>query len=110
VSDGKVTTSLPAFSLVVNPASGGTTGSASLSWAPPTRNTDGSTLTNLAGYRVSYGTSASSLTRVVTISNPGISSYVVEGLTAGTWYFSIKAYTSSGTESAASTVASKSIQ
>jgi hypothetical protein len=110
VSDGKVTTSLPSFSLVVNPASGGTTGSASLSWAPPTRNTDGSTLTNLAGYRVSYGTSASSLTRVVTISNPGISSYVVEGLTAGTWYFSIKAYTSSGTESAASTVASKSIQ
>jgi len=46
----------------------------------------------------------------VTIANPGISSYVVDGLTSGTWYFSIKAYTSGGTESAASPVASKAIQ
>jgi hypothetical protein len=110
VSDGKATASLASFSIVVNPASGGTTGSASLSWTPPTRNTDGSSLTNLAGYRISYGTSASALTKVLTVSNPGVSSYVVEGLAAGTWYFSIKAYTSSGTESAASAVASKSVQ
>ncbi len=110
VSDGKVTTSLPTFAIAVSAASSGTTGSAALSWAPPTRNTDGSTLTNLAGYRISYGTSASSLSKVVTVANAGISSYMVEGLTAGTWYFSIKAYTSSGTESAASPVASKIIR
>jgi hypothetical protein len=111
VSDGKTATSLPTFSIVVSPASGsGTTGAASLSWTPPTRNTDGSSLTNLAGYRISYGTSASSLSQTVTVSNPGISSYVIDNLAAGTWYFSIKAYTSAGTESAASSVASKTVQ
>jgi hypothetical protein len=110
VSDGKASASLPAFAIVVSPTSSTTTGSASLSWTPPTRNTDGSTLTNLAGYRISYGTSASALSQIVTISNPGISSYVIENLNAGTWYFAIKAYTSSANESAASTVASKSIQ
>jgi hypothetical protein len=112
VSDGKVTTKLAAFSIVVSTASssGTGTGAASLSWTPPTRNTDGSSLTNLAGYRISYGTSASSLSKTITVTNPGLSSYVVESLTAGTWYFSIKAYTSTGTESAASTVVSKSVQ
>jgi hypothetical protein len=109
VSDGKVLTLLPSFTVTVSSGSS-TTGSASLSWTPPTRNTDGSTLTNLAGYKISYGTSSSSLSKTVTIANAGISSYVVDGLTSGTWYFSIKAYTSVGTESAASPVASKAIQ
>jgi hypothetical protein len=110
VSDGKASASLAPFAIVVSAASSGGTGSASLSWTPPTRNTDGSSLTNLAGYRVTYGTSASALSKTITISNPGMSSYVVDNLTAGTWYFAIKAYTSSGSESAASSVASKSIQ
>jgi hypothetical protein len=109
VSDGKVLTLLPSFTITVSSGSS-TTGAASLSWTPPTRNTDGSTLTNLAGYKISYGTSSSSLSKTITIANAGISSYVVDGLTSGTWYFSIKAYTSVGTESAASPVASKSIQ
>ena len=30
-------------------------GTATVSWTPPTTNTDGSALTNLAGYRVAYG-------------------------------------------------------
>jgi hypothetical protein len=109
VSDGKTSTSLAAFTITVSSGST-TTGSASLSWTPPTRNTDGTTLTNLAGYKISYGTSSTSLSKTVTIANAGISSYVVDGLTSGTWYFSIKAYTSVGTESAASPVASKAIQ
>ena len=110
VSDGKASASLAPFAIVVTTAPTSGTGSATLSWTPPTRNTDGSTLTNLAGYRISYGTSASALSKVITVSNPGISSYVVSSLTAGTWYFAIKAYTSTGTESSASTVASKSVQ
>ena len=32
-------------------------GSATLSWTPPTQNMDGTPLTNLAGYRVYWGTS-----------------------------------------------------
>jgi len=113
VTDGKATTSLPAFSIAVSPASGGgggTTGAATLRWTPPTQNTNGSALTNLAGYRISYGTSASSLSRTITVSNPGLSSYVIDGLAAGTWYFSMKAYTSGGAESAASPTVSKTIR
>lgn len=110
VSDGKATASLPAFAIVVSAASSGGNGSATLSWTPPTRNTDGSTLTNLAGYRINYGTSASSLSKTITVANAGVANYVVENLSAGTWYFSIKAYTSTGTESGSSPVVSKSIR
>jgi putative Ig domain-containing protein len=107
VSDGSLTASLPAFSIVVSSTT--TTGSATLSWTPPTRNTDGSTLTDLAGYRILYGTSPSSLTKTLQVANPGISRYVVENLTAGTWYFSVRAYSTSGAESVSSNTASSSV-
>lgn len=108
VTDGKATASLATFSITAN-TSGTTTGSATLNWTPPTRNTDGSTLTNLAGYRISYGKSSGSLSSTVQISNPGIASYVVENLSSGTWYFAVKSYTSGGVESQISNVASKTI-
>lgn len=82
---------------------------ATLTWEPPTVNTDGSTITDLAGYRIYYGTSASALDQVIDISNIGITTYVVESLTPGTWYFAIKAYTTDGSESALSNVAMKTI-
>ena len=94
VSDGTSTVSLPAFAIVVSSTS--TTGSATLSWTPPTRNTNGTTLTNLAGYRILYGTSPTSLTRTVQVANAGLSRYVVENLASGRWYFSVRAYTTSG--------------
>jgi hypothetical protein len=109
VTDGQATASLSPFSIAVATATG-TVRTASLSWTPPTRNTDGTTLTNLAGYRIAYGTNSSSLSQTVTLSNPGLTSYVVDNLSTGTWYFSIRAYTSGGTESATSPVVSKIIQ
>ena len=108
VSDGSATASLQSFAIVVSSTT--TTGSATLSWTPPTRNTDGSTLTNLAGYRILYGTSASALTRTIQVANPGTSRYVVENLAAGTWYFSVRAYSSGGGESSTSNTASKTVQ
>ena len=81
-----------------------------MSWTPPSENTDGSTLSNLAGFRVQYGTSPTALTQTVQISNPGVVTYVVTGLNAGNWYFSVRAYTSGGAESANSSVVSKTIQ
>jgi hypothetical protein len=45
----------------------------------------------------------------VQIANPGISSYVIDGLTSGTWYFSLRAYTSSGSESSLSNPVSRTI-
>jgi hypothetical protein len=108
-SDGTNRRSLPAFSIAVN-ASGTASGSATLSWTPPTRNTNGSTLTNLAGYRIYYGTSPTSLTRTVQLSNAGLSRYVVSNLGPATWYFSIRSYTSSGAESTNSNTVSKVIR
>jgi hypothetical protein len=107
VSDGTTTVSLPTFAIVVSTTS--TTGSATLSWTPPTLNTNGTTLTNLAGYRILYGTSATSLTRTIQVANAGISRYVVENLASGRWYFSVRAYTTTGVESVPSATANTTV-
>jgi len=86
-----------------------TCGGAQLSWTPPTTNTDGSALTNLAGFRVVYGQSATALAQTVQVANPGVSAYCITGLSAATWYFAVKAYTSTGAESVNSNVVSKVI-
>lgn len=106
VSDGRSSASLPAFGIVVNQVS---FGSATVTWTPPTANTDGSTLTNLAGYRIVYGTSASDLTQSVQLANPSLSTYVIEGLEPATYYFAVRAYTTSGAESVNSNVASRTV-
>lgn len=108
VSDGKARTSLPAFALTVKSVV--VTGSAMISWTPPTTNTDGTALTNLAGYRIAYGTSPSALNTVANVPTAGVTSYTIDDLSSGTWYFAVTAYTSSGTSSAASSVVTKTIQ
>jgi len=85
-------------------------GTASLAWTPPTQNTDGSALTNLAGFRISYGTSPNALVQSVQIANTGVSSYNITGLAPGPWYFGVMAYTSGGTASDLSNVMSKVVQ
>lgn len=85
-------------------------GTATLSWTPPTRNTDGSALSNLAGYRIHYGQSAGELSQTIQIANTGARSYTVTGLTAGTWHFAVRAYNSAGGESDPSNIISKAVQ
>lgn len=80
-----------------------------LTWTPPTQNTDGTPLTNLAGYRVNYGASAQSLVQAVQIANPATVSYTISNLTPGTWYFGVKAYTTQGSESALSNIVSRAV-
>jgi hypothetical protein len=106
VSDGSATTSLAPFTITVQPP---TLGSATLSWVPPTLRIDGTPLTNLAGYHIYYGTTAGSYTSVISVANPGLTSYVITSLPPGTYYFAATAYDSSGMESAYSTPASKTI-
>ncbi len=103
VSNGSASASLPAFSIAVS------AGSANLSWTAPTQNTDGTPLTDLAGYVIYYGTSADALTQTIQVSNPGTNSYVIGNLGAGTYYFAIEAYTTAGTQSALSAIGSKTI-
>ncbi len=106
-SDSQDSVSLPAFSLaVVNPAP---QGSATLSWSPPTSNVDGTPLTNLAGYRVKYGKSASDLSVSLSIPGPNVTSAVIENLSAGTWYFAVSAYTTTNIESDLSNLAQKTL-
>jgi hypothetical protein len=107
VSDGKASAALAPFAITVADMS---IGAASLTWTPPTANTDGSALVNLAGYRIAYGASATQLTQIIQIANAGLSSYLVENLARGTYYFTVRAYTSSGAESADSNVVTKNVQ
>ena len=120
-SDGVSQASLPAFSITVNGtgSSGGsgsgsgttaTPGAATLNWLPPTENTNGTAITNLAGYTIVYGNSSIGY-QSVKVANPGLTSYVLENLAAGkTYYFSVYAYSSSGATSVGSKAVSKTIQ
>jgi Fibronectin type III domain len=83
--------------------------SATLSWDAPTTNTNGTALTDLAGYRIYYGSSAKELSQSVTINSVGMLTYVIDDLAPGTWYFAVMAVTSAGTESALSNVVEKTI-
>ena len=107
VSDGDLSASLPAFSLTVQAVA---LGSATLTWTPPTTNTDGSPLTNLAGYKVYWGPSAGNYPNSTTLNSPGLTSYVVTNLVPGTWFFVATALNSTGAESSFSSPASKTIQ
>jgi len=86
-----------------------TDGAATLDWTPPTENTDGSTLTNLAGYTVYYGTSPDNLNQSVKVTNAGLSAYTVTNLTSGTWYFAVTSVSAAGVESSRTGVVSTTI-
>ncbi len=107
VSDGKVSTALAAFAVTVRAAT--TTGSATLSWQPPTQNTDGSALANLAGYKVYWGNAQGTYPNSVTLSNPGLATYVVGNLVSGTYFFVVTSFNATGAESSRSNSASKTI-
>ena len=85
-------------------------GTALLTWKPPTQNTDNSPLTDLAAYRIVYGTSRTAMNQRIEVRNPALTAYLVNGLSAGTWYFAVKAVNAGGIESALSNVASKTVQ
>jgi hypothetical protein len=104
-SDGGSIASIGPFAINVEPAAG----SATLTWVAPTVNTDGTILNNLAGYHIFYGTNADALTEEIDVSGAASTSYVVNGLAPGTYYFAVSAYSSAGTESDDSNVASKTI-
>jgi hypothetical protein len=98
-SDGKGSSSLEPFTITVV-AAGNT--SLTLSWTPPTRNTDGSVLTDLAGYEVRWGPSGGAFNQSRQVNNPGLTSYVVENLEPGEYKFVVLAISSAGVKSAPS--------
>jgi hypothetical protein len=87
-------------------------GSATLSWTPPTQNTDGTSLTNLAGYRIYHGTVSGSIgaSTPIQVANPSTTTYILEDLPNGVrYYFGVAAYTTSGAQSSLSNIATKTI-
>ena len=106
VSDGSASASLPAFTITVNQVSNGT---ATLDWTPVTQDTNGAVLTDLAGYKLHYGTSPTAMNTIVVLSNPSLTTYLVTNLSPGTWYFGVTAYASDGNESALSNAGSKTV-
>jgi len=107
VSDGTASVSLTAFAIAVQQAA---TGNATVSWTPPTTNTDGSTLTDLTGFRIAYGNASAALDQSISVTNAGLTSYTVNNLGSGQWFFAVFAVNSAGIESDISNVASKTIQ
>lgn len=77
-------------------------------WIPPTKNTDGSTLTDLAGFTVYYGTSPTmSSNTVLDVPGAGVTSKVLSPLTPATYYIVMDAYNAAGVHSDKSAIFSK---
>jgi hypothetical protein len=95
VGDGTTTTALPPFGIDVL---SGTTRSVTLNWSAPRLNTDGSALTDLSGYRVYYGSASRRYSNSVRV-GASATSAVIDGLSAGTWYFAIKSINTDGVAS-----------
>ncbi len=81
-----------------------------LAWEAPRTNEDGSPLTDLAGYRIYYGSRPGHYTAAVAVDDPAALSHRLESLAPGTYYVVVKAVNSAGAQSIASPEASKTIQ
>ena len=86
---------------------GGSSDSATLTWDPPTTNADGTPITDLAGYKIYYGSSIGSLTAPIDAGN--VTTYTFTGLPTGTYCFAITAYDISKNESDYSNIVSKTM-
>jgi len=104
---GTKTATLPAFSIVVS--EGNSQGNVTLSWQAPTSNADGTTLVDLKGYKVHYGSAAKTYSDTIQVTNPGITTYVVDNLKAGKYYFAVTAYNAAGQESSLSSEVSTQV-
>ena len=99
VSDGNVVTKLPQFAIVVNLAAA-TARSVHVTWQAPLVNSDGSTLTDLKGYRIVYGTQPGVYTNSVPVNGTGLVDYTIDNLQTGKkYYFSMVAVNAAGAES-----------
>jgi len=81
-------------------AAGGQSGIATLTWDPNTE-------TDLAGYKVYYGTASGTYTQTVDVGK--VSTFTIAGLASAKWFFAVTAYNGGGLESGFSNEVSKTI-
>ncbi len=83
---------------------------ATLSWVAPTQNTDGSPLTDLAGFRAYWGTTAGVWPNQANVpGGAGVTTFVVTPLAPATWNFTVTALNAAGKESAMAMAVQKTI-
>jgi hypothetical protein len=99
VSDGAASASLAAFNITVKAAPPAATGNATLSWSRPSENTNGTPLTDLAGYVVRYGTSAAALSAQIQVGSPETTGLEINNLSPGKWFFEVAAINTARMES-----------
>ncbi|MCG7939772.1 MAG: putative Ig domain-containing protein [Candidatus Thiodiazotropha lotti] len=112
VSDGTDSANLASFSIRVNSVQvAASTGSMSLNWTAPTTRTDGSSLnlSDISGYQIYVGTTASNLQMHVDLSQGDLSSYTLDNMDLGDYYVAITAYDHNGNSSDLSNIVQKSV-
>lgn len=72
-------------------------------WVPPTQKTDGTALTDLAGYRIFWGATPTVQTTTRDVMNPGATCVTIT-LPRRTWYWHVVALNTTGASSAPSNV------
>lgn len=85
-------------------------GSARILWAAPTENEDDGPLTELNGYVIYYGTHAGQYSNMIVIDDPETTSYQIENLSPGTYYFAVTAINTDGLESTMSNMVVKKVR
>jgi hypothetical protein len=79
-----------------------------LSWTAPTKNTDGSALTNLSGYKLYWGNQSGSYGTPRTVDGADNTTQTI-ALSPGTYFFAVSAVDSGGNESALSNEVTKTV-
>jgi hypothetical protein len=110
VSSGAQKASLAAFNIAVQAQPPATPGAAALSWTRPEHNTNGTPLTNLAGYIVRYGTNAASLGAQIQVTSPNTTDLEINNLSAGQWYFEVASINTANVESTFSSPVSEAVK
>jgi Putative Ig domain len=72
---------------------------ATITWATPAVAANAAAGLQLAGYHIYFGTSPTSLTHETQVADPTLTSYVINNLASGMWYFAVAAYDADEVES-----------
>ena len=107
VSDGQAEATLGPFTITVQAVS---LGSVTLTWTAPTENEDGTTLTDLDGYWIYWGTTPGVYPNSEKIDNESLTTYVIDNLAPGTYEFVATSFKTSGVQSQYSNPATKVVE
>jgi len=105
------TTTTTTADVTQSPAPAPVIDSLTISWSMPVERSDNTPLgpSEVAGYRIYYGTDSSNLLLLATIPDNSVTKYTIGSLSSGTHYYSVTTYDIYGTESAMTVIGSETI-